>query len=264
MKINAGFYQFQPVFGDNRKNLDCVLEKLADVHNTLIVLPELCFSGYNFLTPQEILPHAVEIPDSPIILELSDLCRRNSLYLVAGVAELQTGKLFNSAFYLGPEGFIGKFQKTHLFYREKDVFQPGSTGFQVFRRDFSLGMMICFDWFFPESARTLAMRGAQIIAHSANLVLPYCPEAMLYRSLENRVFSITCNRIGRETNAAEDYYFIGKSQVVSPRAERLICAGTDEESLQFVEIDLSLADSKKINRYNDLFSDRRPEMYAGS
>jgi len=72
-------------------------------------------------------------------------------------------------------------------------------------------MMICFDWFFPESARTLALKGAQLILHPSNLVMPYCQDAMITRSIENRVFSITSNRIGREGG----YNFTGKSQIVS-------------------------------------------------
>src|SRR5207253_5521489 len=59
-------------------------------------------------------------------------------------------------------------------------------------------MMVCFDWFFPESVRTLALAGAEIIAHPSNLVLPYCPDAMVIRCLENRVFAVTANRIGAE------------------------------------------------------------------
>ncbi|MDD5090944.1 MAG: acyltransferase [Candidatus Wallbacteria bacterium] len=261
MKINAGFFQFNPVFGRNEINLEHVCSRLNTVHNSLVVLPELCFSGYNFHAPQEMAKHAIEFPACEIVKELEILCRRNSLHLVAGAAEAAQGKIYNSSFYITPEGFIGNYRKTHLFYREKDVFSPGDSRFCVFDHGFKLGMMICFDWFFPESARSLALAGAEIIAHPANLVLPYCPEAMLYRSLENRVFSITANRTGCETMHGETLEFIGKSQVVSPRAERLISAGVDTEELKFVEIDTNLAQDKNINKYNNLFVDRRPEMY---
>lgn len=262
MKINAGFYQFCPEFKNNEANLEKVTTRLSSVNNALIVLPELAFSGYNFLTPSEIEPFAVEIPNSGIVDELVLLAKKNSLYIVAGVAEKDKGRLFNSSFYVGPEGYIGKYQKIHLFYREKEVFSAGEVGFNVFDGDFKLGMMVCFDWIYPESCRTLALKGAQIVAHATNLVLPFCPEAMLFRSLENRIFSITCNRTGTEKNGNEEHTFIGMSQVVSPKAERLISAGRNEESLKMTEIDVSQAEAKMITPFNDILKDRKPEYYA--
>ena len=78
-------------------------------------------------------------------------------------------------------------------------FTPGNTGFNVFQTGIGpVGIMICFDWLFPESMRTLALQGAQVIAHPANLVLPHCPSAMPIRCLENKVYAITVNRTGRE------------------------------------------------------------------
>ncbi|MFO0767873.1 MAG: nitrilase-related carbon-nitrogen hydrolase [Nitrospiraceae bacterium] len=93
---------------------------------------------------------------------------------------------------------LGCYRKTHLFFEETLFFDPGDSGFQVWDvGGAKVGVMICFDWFYPESARTLALMGADIIAHPSNLVLPHCPDSMVTRCLENRVFSITANRIGR-------------------------------------------------------------------
>jgi predicted amidohydrolase len=80
-----------------------------------------------------------------------------------------------------------------------------------------VGMMICFDWIFPESARTLALKGAQIIAHPSNLVLSYCQQAMFTRAVENRVFTITANRTGTEINGDKELYFTGKSVIVDTK-----------------------------------------------
>jgi predicted amidohydrolase len=123
-------------------------------------------------------------------------------------------------------------------------------------------MMICFDWFFPESARTLALRGAQVIAHPANLVLPYCQTAMVTRSLENAVFSVTTNRYGAETLGAESLTFTGASQVMDTRGRRLAQAPVAGDDMQVVEINPAEADDKQVNLRNHRFNDRRPELYG--
>lgn len=261
MKIKAGYYQFCPVYGNPKANLEKIIKKIQNVNNALIVLPELCFTGYNFVSKKELYSISMEIEIAYELKELEAICRTNYLYLILGVSERVGDRLFNSSVLIGPEGIIGKYRKTHLFYREKEIFEPGDTGFEIFDIGFNIGMMICFDWIFPESARTLALKGAHVIAHPANLVLPYCPEAMLYRSLENRVFTITSNRIGNEKNEKNDFTYIGQSQVVTPKAERLISASVDKEILELTEFDTDYANMKLINDYNDLFSDRREEYY---
>ena len=118
--------------------------------------------------------------------------------------------------------------------------------------------MICFDWFFPESARTLALRGADIIAHPSNLILPHCPDAMVTRCIENRVFAVTANRIGSEQRGdKEKLMFIGKSQIASPMGEILYRASGDKEELTVVEIAVERARDKNLNSFNDLFDDRK-------
>jgi predicted amidohydrolase len=124
-----------------------------------------------------------------------------------------------------------------------------------------IGVMICFDWFFPEAARTLALKGAQMIAHPANLVLPHCPEAMITRSLENHVFTATANRIGRENRGGNDLRFIGSSQIVAYNGALLTRMEADEEQLTVVEVDPERANDKVINSRNDLLKDRRTEQY---
>ena len=123
--------------------------------------------------------------------------------------------------------------------------------------------MICFDWYYPESARTLALQGAEILCHPSNLVLPHCPDAMVTRSLENRVFSITANRVGREARGGKPpLTFIGKSEVVSPTGRILSRASVDTPELTVVEIDVDEARNKSINPYNELLKDRRPAHYC--
>ena len=106
--------------------------------------------------------------------------------------------------------------------------------------------------------------GAEVIAHPSNLVLPFCPDAMPVRCLENRVYAITANRTGtEERKEGKALTFIGKSEVVSPKAEILIRAGEEEDALMIVDIDPALASDKKLNPFNDILGDRRPEKYRG-
>jgi predicted amidohydrolase len=123
-------------------------------------------------------------------------------------------------------------------------------------------MMICFDWIYPEAARTLAIKGAQLIVHPSNLVLPYCPDAMVTRCLENRIFAATADRVGRENRGSFDLEFIGTSEIVSPRGDILTRLDKDTPGVVAVDVDLRRSDKKKINDYNDLIVDRKPEQYS--
>jgi len=117
--------------------------------------------------------------------------------------------------------------------------------------------MICFDWFFPEVARILALKGAQAICHPSNLILPYCQKALLAAAVQNRVFIVTANRVGTERGVK----FTGLSQIIDPNMKVLARSGRNEEEVKTVEIDPHVADSKKINKYNDLRLDRRVDLY---
>jgi predicted amidohydrolase len=122
--------------------------------------------------------------------------------------------------------------------------------------------MICFDWIFPESARTLALKGAQIIAHPANLVLPYCQDAMVTRSIENRVFTVTANRIGREKLNDQELAFTGGSQITNPKGDILFRGPMDKAAVHILTINPDQALNKHISIRNDLFKDRKPEHYT--
>jgi predicted amidohydrolase len=191
------------------------------------------------------------------------VARKNQIFLVFGMAERFEGKIYNSAAVVGPDGLLGVYRKTHLFFEEKFFFTPGDTGFKVFRAgSVSIGVMICFDWIFPESARILALLGAQIICHPSNLVLPHCQDAMITRCIENGIFSITANRIGRESRAGkEPLVFTGRSQILDNRGQVLNRLGKTETGVILSDIDPAQALKKDITLHNDLFSDRRAEFY---
>ncbi|OGW38961.1 MAG: acyltransferase [Nitrospirae bacterium RBG_13_39_12] len=261
--MKAGFYQFGPIFGKKDENLKKVSSAVRDTDLELLVLPEFFSTGYQFISIEEVAELSEPVEKGYTTEFLSDLSHENNLYIVAGLPERDGDNFYNSAVFSGPDGLIGIYRKTHLFFEEKLYFKPGDTGFRVWDTKIgNIGIMICFDWFFPESMRTLALLGAEVIAHPSNLVLPYCPDAMPVRCLENRVYAVTANRIGTEKRKeAQSLKFIGQSQIVSPKAHILIKASEDEEMLMSAEIEPETAKNKELNPFNDIFKDRRPEIY---
>jgi predicted amidohydrolase len=261
---SIGFCQYAPVRGDVAANIERIEALLAGARADLLVLPELANSGYMYASPAHLAPHSEPGDGSgPFLSAVRSLARRSGALIVAGFAEAAGSTLYNSAAAVSEDGVMAVYRKTHLFFNEKDLFSPGDTGFFVLaHKGVRIGMMICFDWYFPESARTLALRGAQILAHPSNLVLPNCQTAMVTRSLENRVFSITCNRYGVEDLDGQSLTFTGLSQALATRGERLIQAPVEGDSVSVAEIDPARADDKHATTRNHLLNERRPEMYA--
>ena len=261
MKVSA--LQFEPRFLNKEYNLYKIKQLLYKLQTDLIVLPELCNSGYVFATREEVFSVAEEAGKGETYFALSAIANNNNCNIVYGYPELDGNKLFNSCMLIMPDGSFYNYRKTHLFNREKLFFSPGDTGFQVFSilDRIKIGMMICFDWQFPEAARTLALAGAQIICHPANLVLPWCQQAMKIRCLENRVFAVTANRIGTEINAGEKLSFTGQSQILNTKGEVLSSLSVSEEGTITVEINPEEANDKTVTERNDAFKDRRPEFY---
>ncbi len=263
--FTVGFVQFAPQRHDVAGNIAAVEMLLRGVRADLFVLPELANSGYLYMSPADLALCAEPADGSgPFLAAVQRLAGATGGIVVTGFAERAQEGLYNSAVAVSGTGVIQRYRKTHLFWDEKTLFLPGDTGFRVFEHAGArVGMMICFDWYFPESARTLALSGAQVIAHPANLVLPHCQTAMVTRCLENRVFAVTTNRYGSETLAdGRSLTFTGASQVLDPRGNRLCQAPVAGDAVIVVEIDPTLADDKHVTARNDLFGDRRPEMYA--
>ena len=172
-------------------------------------------------------------------------------------------KIYNSAVLVDSSGVVTVYRKVHLFDREKLFFAPGQEGFQVIDyRGAKIGLLVCFDHMFPEAARTLALRGAEIICHPSNLVLPeYGQLTTRVRAIENKVFWILSNRYGEEERGGRRLVYTGESQIVAPGGKVLGKAGAKEEKLFMVDINPADAQSKRIAELNDLFKDRKPELY---
>lgn len=262
--MKVGFFQFAPRFGEVQHNLNVILKAIEEFSGDLLVFPELALSGYQFTSKAEVEELAQEPGASPVFQSIQTALQGGALHVVLGFAERAGGGLYNSALLIGPRGPLGTYRKTHLFFEETLWFVPGNTGFQVWDiGPAKVGIMVCFDWFYPESARTLALNGAEILCHPSNLVLPYCPDAMVTRCLENRVFAVTANRIGQEERGGKPpLRFIGMSEVVAPDGQILFRAPESESSLYGCDIDIARARNKRINPYNDLLKDRQPQWYV--
>ncbi|HEB60235.1 MAG TPA: carbon-nitrogen hydrolase [Phycisphaeraceae bacterium] len=258
MKI--GFVQFAPVLGDRKTTIEragILLEKACDAD--LLVLPELADTGYNFSSRAEALKYSDTVDDNAFIGELRHFARLNDQYIVTGFCEREGDVLYNSAILLGPQGVVGRYRKLHLFMNEKDIFQPGNEGLPVFEiPGCRVGMLVCFDWEFPEVWRVLALRGADIICHPSNLVLPgRCQSAIPVHALCNRVFIVTANRVGKE----RDLTFTGNSIISDTNGNIIAAASADTAELMMVDINPEEARDKYITPRNDIFADRRPDQY---
>jgi predicted amidohydrolase len=260
--MNVAVVQLRPKFGDVAGNIARMVELIASEDADLYVLPELALSGYLFESKEEALSLS-QTPEAPEFDAIADMGRAKGAAVVVGFAERAGSGVFNSSMLIAPGGSRSTYRKIQLFWGEKAIFHPGDRPPDVCDvGGVLLGMMICFDWIFPEVARSLALQGAEIICHPSNLVLPYCQEAMVTRCIENRVFAITANRIGTEERAGKSLTFTGLSEVVAPSGEILARAPADREEVLVVEIDPREAREKMVTPTNDVLADRRPELYT--
>jgi predicted amidohydrolase len=260
--VRVGFMQYRVKFGDPEYNRKRARALVKGESFDLLVLPELCFSGYFMPSREEAFRLSSEFDNGPDFDFIHELAERHHAVIVFGFPERAGDKVYNSAAAILPGGSGYRYRKVHLFNLEKFWFDPGDLGFSVFEFNGArIGMMICFDWLFPEAARSLTLKGADIICHPSNLVLHYCQDAMVTRALENGVFIITCNRIGKDKVDEDEISFTGRSQITAPHGEVLRKALADREEVQFVDVDFINARDKSFTPNNDRIADRRPESY---
>ncbi len=257
MKISL--VQLEPQLGNLKANIDQAVSFINQTDSDLFILPELANSGYNFENRAAAYGIAESTNNSLYLDVLCDVAKQKNTLIVTGFCEKEGDKLFNSSVLLGPRGLIGVYRKLHLFLNEKNIFEPGNKGLPVFDTDWGkIGMLVCFDWMFPEAWRKLALDGAQLIAHPSNLVLPYCQSVVPSYALINRCYVATSNRIGTEGQLT----FSGRSLVADPNGDVLCLAETDKCQVISAEVDLSLTTNKFITKLNHVFDDRRSDVYG--
>ena len=260
--FRVAFVQGAPRFGRVAENLERGLTLAAGVEADLSVLPELWSSGYVFSTHAEVASLAEDAATGPTARALIAAARRDRRHLIAGFPERHRGRFYNSTLLVGPGGVKAVYRKLHLFDREQEWFSPGDLPLAVHRvGPARVGLLICFDWRFPETARALALMGADVIAHPSNLVFANAQAAMLTRSIENRVYTVTANRIGVESRPGGRVAFTGRSQIVDPRGAVVARAGVRETCARAADVDLAQARDKTLTPMTNLFRSRRPRFY---
>ncbi|NNE09698.1 MAG: acyltransferase [Gemmatimonadetes bacterium] len=265
--MKAGFLQFDPVLGDvagNIAQVDALLDDATADAPDLLVLPELALTGYLLKDRAQVMELADTRDRGAQVEALQRWAQSTGSVIVAGFPEREGNRVFNASILVTPEGDRHVYRKAHLFLNEKDLFDPGDTPLEpVDVNGVRFGMMICFDWYFPETARVLALCGADVICHPSNLVLSHCPDAMRTRCLENRVFAVTANRCGRDVApGGKELRFTGTSQITGPGGEILLRAGEEESVLGVVSIDPAAARDKWITPRNSMTEDRRADLYG--
>lgn len=271
------YVQTAPRIGMVARNLEEAYSLIEHVRDAdLVVLPELFHSGYAVRSRDEAMELSVphDRMSEPLVMCL-DACRAFAMNIIGGFLERdKAGKLYNSAWLIGPDGIFGRYRKIHLFDREKDIFETGTELSPIVRigpmkrspgEAARVAMLVCFDWIFPDAWGKLAWgsgddprpTGAQIIAHPANLVIPdACPRAMRARAMENRIFIVTAGRVGTDPGPDGELEFKAGSQVVAPDGTILAAGPDDSPGCDIVEIDPTWADDKFVTPRNHVLRER--------
>lgn len=271
--VKIACVQMAPLFGDvagNRAASIRLIEAAARQGARLIVLPELCNSGYVFQSKDEAFGLAEEVPSGATCQEWMAIAQKLDVYIVAGIAEHAGTTQYNAAVVIGPRGYIGKYRKLHLWNNENTYFAPGNLGVPVFDTPFGrIGVAVCYDGWFPEVYRVCALQGADLICVPTNWVpMPDQPAGQepmavtlaMAAAHSNAIFIACADRVGIERGQA----FIGKSLIVDCSGWPIAGpASQDREVIIYAEVNLSEARRKRrLNNFNELLSDRRDDVYG--
>ena len=262
--------QMEPHVGDKEGNVAKSLKFAADAADqgaNVILLPELANTGYVFETRNEAYELAEEVPDGETTLKWEAFAKDRGVYLAAGISELGGGCLYNSCVLLGPEGYIGKYRKLHLFNREKLFFEPGDMGLPVFDTPIGrFGMIVCYDMWFPEVIRIYVLEGADLILNVTNWVgskntrdSTVVEAVLIAQAHLNAVFIAAADRIGVERGQP----FLGRSMIADPTGKVLAGpASFVDEGIIYAECNLMDARTRKRKtRLNNIVHDRRDDVY---
>jgi len=265
LSMKLSVVQFSPEFGNKINNVNRLVDFSESIDSQIIVFPELCTTGY-FFTSRDETSKLAENFKGETYCDLSEIAKKKNKIIIYGFIESESDKIYNSAAIIMPDENKSRvYRKTHLFYKERFCFDPGNTGFFVVEDknfDIKIGTMICYDWRFPESSRSLGILGADLIVCPSNLITNIWPLVMPARAIENKVYLAVANRFGIEERENEKLNFNGLSGIWSYNGTNLAQATSAEDAVLTVEIEPEYTRNKSFNDFNDIFLDRRPEMYA--
>lgn len=269
-QIRVAAAQYSPVLGDTRANLDTSLgwiDRAAEGGASLVVLPECCLSGYIFADTDAAAQHATSI-DGPAIAAWRARAARHGLTLVAGIIEAADDGLYDSAVVIPPDGEVTTYRKLHLWNSERSLYRPGNRAVIADTPVGRIGLMICYDLWFPELSRTLVLGGAQMIACPANWAgnprmkapLDAHGQAMGFHvarstACVNEVPVIVADRVGQEA----DLTFLGNSCIVAGTGD--IAAGpAPAGTTDLLVADIALGPTRGAGQSH--LESRRTDVYA--
>lgn len=233
MSIKVATLQFEPTQFQKEKNVARLLELAEEAARggaQLIVMPEMATTGYCWKNREEVRPY-VETIDGASTRAFTALAREFNCYLVYGMPECDplTDLFYNSAVLVGPEGVVGVHRKTHPYISEPKWAANGDAGHQVFETKIGkIALLICMDIHFIETARLVAVGGAQVICHISNWLAERTPAPYwLTRGWENGCALIESNRWGWERGVQ----FSGGSCIIDSQGELLACCDSGDQIL---------------------------------
>lgn len=262
MSVKVAAIQFEPTMFEKEKNISKLynlVEAAAKNGAKLITVPEMGTTGYCWYDRSEISPFVETIP-GPTTDKFQTLAKQYGCYIVIGMPEvdIENNLYYNSAALIGPAGVVGKHRKTHLYISEPKWAAAGDLGHQVFDTPIGrVALLICMDLHFIETARLVALNGADVICHISNWLAERTPAPYwINRAYENRCYLMESNRWGYERTVQ----FSGGSCVISPDGsiQSVIDNG---DGIAYGGMDIKNSRDKSIDG-ETIFADRRPDLYS--
>jgi N-carbamoylputrescine amidase len=260
----------------NIRKAEAMVREAAHQGAQIILLPEL-FETYYFCQKEkaEYLAYATELENNPAVKHFKELAKELEVVLPISFYEKKNQVHYNSVALIDASGeILGVYRKSHIpdgpGYEEKFYFNPGDTGFKVWKTRFGkIGVGICWDQWFPEAARCMALLGAEMILYpSAIGSEPQDPfidsrdhwqTVMLGHAAANLMPVVAANRIGVETEDDSQITFYGSSFIAGPKGNKVAEAGRQEEKVLLAQFDLRQVERQRLEW--GIFRDRRPELY---
>ncbi len=260
--------QMDVKYGDRDHNVGLIVESIHQLSAEgadFVVFPECCIAGYCVDSELNLSEIGVS-RNSGHLLQIQSAVDESGAVAIFGFSESAIEGYFNTAAMFQPNESPEFYRKTHLPELGYDRFVLKGADLPVFGTKFGkIGILICFDIRFPEAARILALKGADAIIIPTNWPLGAEISAdvlAIARAAENKVFVVTCNRVGTENG----FKFIGKSKIINPMGQVLACAQAEEEVIIF-DLDFALSRNKRNvtvagKHETTVFESRRPELYG--
>jgi predicted amidohydrolase len=262
--------QMDCAFSQPAQNLEAVRTRLREAAANgarLVIFPECILPGYCFDSKAEAWPFAEQVP-GPSVQALAAECAVLKVFAVVGMLEQAGDLLYNACVLIGPNGLVATYRKIHLPCLGVDRFTSGGDApFAVHDLGgLRVGMNICYDGSFPESARCLMLLGAELIVLPTNWPTGAIATARTLipaRALENHVYYAAVNRVGTERG----FRFIGLSRIVGCSGEFLAASDDDTPTILYADIDPERARNKAIVNIPGKYElhrtkDRRPARYG--